>query len=213
MYYEFINDKNIPAIIKKDGFSSPVWIQQRWQNGKYVKFVQKNGCGHCCTAMALNLHGIYIDPNKEFTLCRELWGKPDESINEYNFMSVRGIVKILSHFEVSAEAFGVSDAKKSAEHIYNELKDGNTVIFWSHPSEKLEPNPFSTGEHYVLAVGISDEGIVVANSSNKAITDNGIQTVDIDTIEKSLFVGTDPKDFTWGRTPCCHSGGYVIIKK
>lgn len=211
--YIFTNNEKIPARISVGMSVSPVWIQQLWDEGEYASFIRYNGCGHCCATMALNLKGIRITPHEEFELCRKMWGVPDEQNGEYNYQSVSGISKVINHFGVACEYFGIAKGKghDAAMHIEESLKNGKLVIFWSHPSEKLSDNPFSTSEHYVLAFGIEENGnILIANSSNK-ITDKGVQTTDIGTVEKALYEGADPKNFTWGRDDLVSIGGYVVI--
>ena len=214
--YEYTGDSKVPAKITIGDKSTPVWIQQKWQDGEYAQFIRKNGCGHTCTAMALNLNGITINPHEEFTLCRKMWGEPrmGEPLFEDNFISASGITKVISSFGIAAQTFGVpmGKAEDAAQHIENMLKDGKQVIFWSHPSEKLPDNPFSKGEHYVLAVGFERNGnILIANSSENAAVSDGIQTTDRATIAKVLQEGCEPMDFTWGRYDLVHSGGYVIV--
>ena len=214
--YKYTNDASVPAIITLGEHTTPVWIQQKWQEGEWAQFVQKNGCGHTCTAMVLNLNGININPHEEFALCRKLWGEPrmGEPLYEDNFISASGIVKVIESFGIKAQAFGVPEGKahEEAQHIENMLREGKQVIFWSHPSDKLPDNPFSSGEHYVLAVGFTkDDKILIANSSEKAAVKDGIQTTDTDTIAKVLREGSEPMDFTWGRHDLVHSGGYVVV--
>lgn len=214
--YKYTNDVSVPAIITLGEHSTPVWIQQKWQDGEWAQFVQKNGCGHTCTAMVLNLNGININPHEEFALCRKMWGEPrmGEPLYEDNFISASGIVKVIKSFGIKAQAFGVPEGKthEAAQHIENMLRKGKQVIFWSHPSDKLPDNPFSSGEHYVLAVGFTEDGmILIANSSEKAAVKDGIQTTDTDTIAKVLREGSEPMDFTWGRHDLVHSGGYVVV--
>ena len=211
--YIFTDNEKIPAIITVGEYSSPVFIQQLWDEGEYASFIRYNGCGHCCAAMALNLCGVNITPYEEFLLCRKMWGVPDEQNGEYNYQSVSGISKVMGHFGIKCEHFGVPKGKSrdAAKHIEDSLKDGKLVIFWSHPSEKMKDNPFSTGEHYVLAFGIDENGkVLIANSSNRT-NKNGVQITDIETVEKALYEGADPKDFTWGRADLASTGGYVII--
>ena len=211
--YIFTNNEKIPAKISVDMSTSPVWIQQLWDEGEYASFIRYNGCGHCCAAMALSLKGIRITPHEEFELCRKMWGVPDEQNGEYNYQSVSGISKVMGNFGIKCEYFGVPKGKSrdAAKHIEDSLKDGKFVIFWSHPSEKLKDNPFSTGEHYVLAFGIDENGkVLIANSSNRT-NKNGVQITDTETIEKALFEGSEPCDCTWGRADLKYTGGYVII--
>ena len=212
----FTGDEKAPAVITVGKHSTPVWIQQLWTEGEYAKFIRENGCGHCCTAMALSLCGVTTTPYEEFLLCREKFGAPKANgePTEENYHSVGGMVKIFSQFGIKAEYFGVpaTKAEESAEHIENALKEGKLVIFWSHPSYKLPDNPFSPGEHYVLAVGIDKENrILIANSSSRSGAENGIQYTDKETIAKALFEGCEPKDFTWGRHDLKNSGGYVVV--
>lgn len=213
--YRFTDCDLTPSVITRNSFSTPVWIQQKWCEGEYAEFIQKNGCGHCCITMALNLHGINIDPHEEFALCRSLWGIPREAaLDEGNFVSTSGIVKILNHFGIKGECFGVPIHKsdEAAMNIENALKSGKSVIMWSHPSKRLPANPFSPGEHYVYLVGICDDGnILVANSSIRSEATNGIQFTNRDTIEKVLMEGCQPLDFTWGRFDLYHSSGYVTV--
>ena len=214
--YTLTANELTPAIVSLGKYSTPVWIQQRWQDGEYAVYIRNNGCGHCCTAMALNLSGIKITPYEEYVHCRKLWGEPrrDDENKEDNFMSVSGIVKVLSSFGVKAEYFGVpvGKTKEAAEHIESSLKCGKLVIFWSALSSKLADNPFSPGHHYVLAVGIDGEGrIIIANSSSRSKAVNGIQYTDTETIAKALMEGCKPLDYTWGRHNLNHSSGYVVV--
>ncbi len=93
--YKFTGNKKIPAEITLNEHLTPVWIQQKWEIGDYAEYIRRNGCGHCCTAMALNLNGVKITPHEEFELCRRLWGESRmyEPFDEDNFISASGIVK------------------------------------------------------------------------------------------------------------------------
>ena len=211
--YIFTNNESIPAVITVGDNSSPVWIQQRWNDGEYASFIRNNGCGHCCTAMVLNLCGTKIDPYEEYLLCRKMWGEPDTGKNEYHFQSVSGITKVIKSFDVPCEYFGIpaGESDNAARHIEKSLEDGRLVIFWSHPSDKLENNPFSMGEHYVLAFGINKDGkIMIANSSDRIPDAKGVQLTDRDTVSKVLYEGSMPLDFTWGRGDLKATGGYVV---
>lgn len=210
--YNKRDDYLIPSEVILGDKITPVWLQQRWQEGEFTQFVIKNGCGHCCTSMVLNLKGIKINPHEEFVLCRKLWGEPKEEKSEDNFLSVAGIVKVLAHFGVSASYFGAIERKKAREHIVDSLKDGKLVIFTSMPSQEYPENMFSTGAHYVLAVGFTEDGkILIANSSEKT-TDLGVHLVDEKVIETSIYAPTNPEDFTWGvgaKLPVV--AGYVVV--
>ena len=207
--YRLTDNDYIPACVMLDGREAPVWRQARWDTGDYREFIVKNGCGHCCTAMALCLHGVTLDPHGEFSLCRTLWGEPSE--REGNWQSASGIVKILGHHGVAAACFGVGDRARAAVHIEEALHAGKQVIVWSHPSPDFPENPFSKNEHYVMAVGYTAGGeILIANSSEIAAP-LGVQTVDIDTIRRALYLGADPIEATWGLVDLPHSGGYIVV--
>ena len=213
--YTLTNDAAIPAVIQIGERTTPVWFQQRWEQGEYAEFINKNGCGHCCTAMAARLHGVNIDPHTEFAYCRQQWGIPQKELPyQENWISVSGIVKVLTQLNIKAEGFGVpvNKEKISAEHILKALSEGKQVIIWSQPSEKFPDNPFSKGSHYVLAAGYDANGkIVIANSSEKW-TSTGIQLVDALTIEKALYSGSQPLDMTWGESKRhADCAGYVVV--
>ena len=213
--YRSQDNELIPAIVSLGEMQTPVWVQQRWETGEYAIYVRKNGCGHCCAAMALNMHGVNIDPHEEYELCVKLWGHPEIDGHEKqgNFQSVDGIAKIIRHHGVAAESFGVPDRECAIEHICRALRDGKLVIFESHPSEDFPDNPFSTGEHWVMAVGYTEDGeILVANTSLRA-TDKGYQLVDADTVKRALYLGASPADYTWGewRDEFLGGVGYVVV--
>ena len=213
--FEFTQNPKAPSVITKGKFSTPVWIQGEWTEGEYAKYIVQNGCGHCCTAMALNLCGVAITPYEEYLLCRKMWGEPryNEPFCEENYMSATGIERIISDFGIFAKAYGIENGKthEAAEQIRHELQKGRLVIIWSHPSQKLLDNPFSPGEHYVLLCGIDDGGkILVANSSIRGKADRGIQYTDIETVEKVLFEGAKISGYTWGRHDLKGGGAYVV---
>ena len=208
--YKIIDTELVYSVVEFGGKSTPVWRQARWSEGEYQAYIRGNGCGHCCTAMVLNLHGIEIDPYEEFSLCMKLWGEP--VLPQRGYQTISGITKILGHFGVKSEGNGVPTRKAAAERIENALKNGKQVIFWSHINEDFPDNPFSAGEHYVLAVGYTEDGkILVANSSEKRAPE-GVQFVDIDTIARALCLGASPEDMTWGeRGPRERCAGYVVV--
>lgn len=41
MSYTFTDNPEIPAAITKGENSSPVWIQQRWNEGEYASFIKQ----------------------------------------------------------------------------------------------------------------------------------------------------------------------------
>lgn len=212
--YKTIVSDLIPCEVMLGEKRTPVWRQARWSTGEYQEFVRKNGCGHCCAAMALNLYGIAIDPHEEFVLCRKLWGEPvsEQEFPQGNYQTVSGIVKILQYHGVNAECFGVSSRESASRQIEAALRDGKQVIFWSNPNADFPENPFSLGEHYVMAVGYTERGeILVANSSERKAP-KGVQPVDINTIARALFLGCAPTDKTWGeKGDHVHCAGFVVV--
>ena len=191
--YRKNEDPLIPAYVSVNGFETPVWNQSRWTEGPYARYVQRNGCGHCCAGMAARLHGVEIDPGMEFDTCVMLWDEPDE--HHGWFQTVRGIASILSSYGITASAFGVPEDPEELSYTGNLMESalacGHQVIFWSHPY--YEDNPFSKGEHYVMAAGYDDKGhIVIANSGA------GIQLVSMDDILKAVYRGSTASVTGWG---------------
>lgn len=212
---EKTEDKRIPAVVTIGKHSTPVWLQSEWEDGPHAFYIKRNGCGHCCAAMALRLCGVSgMDPEKEYEKCIELWGAPDEAAGQDHFQTVKGIVRILNEYGVKAEAKGVKNDHEAALDIYSALENGKFVIFWSSPREGID-NPFSTGEHYVMAAGLKDgtgPGIVILNSGTKCTSD-GVQFTDIDTVEQSLFSGSEPSFSEWGwDEKLSECGGYVTVE-
>lgn len=223
--YEYIDEPRAVVRISIGGMSTPVWFQNRWGDSdeEFSEFIVRNGCGHCCAAMALTLHGHSIDPLEEYMLCRRLWGAPAEvrdpdgrKSGQANFQSVMGITKVIRHFGISAECFGVADLQKVGAHIDGALRCGKQVIFCARPSSDNPENPFSLGYHWIMAVGYTESGsILVANSSEK-YTPLGVQEVSLTTILRALCLGSSPADFTWGEWGDEAAGfvggtGYVVV--
>ncbi len=210
--HQIIGTDLVYSIVSFKGASTPVWRQGRWDTGEYQEFIRKNGCGHCCTAMALNLHNIKIDPHEEFTLCRSLWGEPDPDQNQRNYLTVAGVTKILRHHGIPAEYYGVPSREDAARRIEEALQAEKLVIFWSHPSEDFPENPFSKAGHYVLAVGYTEDGKILVANSSEMRTKEGVQFTDIQSIARSLVHNADPEDLTWGEYgPRPRCAGYVIV--
>jgi len=162
MEYRRTENPAIPAEIMLGKYSTPVWIQSAWTEGEFAQYIRNNGCGHCCIAMAARLRGIDMDPYREYLLCRSLWGPPDAEKGQDHFLTVPGIEKILRHLGLSASCFGVAEGaqNQAADHIIRCLQAGKLVIFISDPF-RYPGNVFSTGYHYVLAVGIRADGKIL----------------------------------------------------
>ncbi len=206
------DDPLIPVYASLGGFETPVWAQSRWEQGPYAKYVRKNGCGHCCAAMAARLYGVEIDPAMEFDTCVTLWDEPDETHDW--FQTARGITEVLRAYGISSSAFGVPEKGEElslTRHLMEcALSSGHPVIFWSHPWEG--PNLFSTGEHYVMAAGYDEEGHVIVLNSSVTTTDAGFHRTDLDTIMQCMYRGSTASITGWGTEsdlPGC--GGIVIV--
>ena len=207
-------DPLIPAYITAGSHKTPVWIQSEWTEGEFSQYIRRNGCGHCCTAMAARLRGVDIDPYQEYLLCRELWGEPNIQKQQDHFLTVAGIQKILTHLGISARCYGVAknEQKQAVAHILSSLQAGKLVIFVSDPFRDTD-NIFSTGYHYVMAVGFAEKGkIVIANSSEK-ISKGGVQLVAPEKIENALYQGgTADESMTWGIVEQLDKGcTYVVV--
>ncbi|MBQ9859768.1 MAG: hypothetical protein IJO76_03710 [Clostridia bacterium] len=201
-----------PTILRIRNNETPVWLQHRWQSGPFAAFINRNGCGHCCTAMAARLFGVDIDPHQEYAYCRTLWGEPTN--DQGHWLSAAGVAKILRSLSVPAKEFGVkhNGAKKATEHILSALRQGKAVIFTSDP-QRYPDNPFSSGAHWVMAVSLEKDGtILVANSAEK-FAPTGIQYVMPKEIEKALFPeSTAPPEMTWGEHNRIGEGsGYIVV--
>ncbi|MBE5744434.1 MAG: hypothetical protein E7358_07005 [Clostridiales bacterium] len=219
--YKFFDDKLIPAQVELNNKTTPVWMQQRWQDGKYAVYVRQNGCGHCCASIICNLLGVEMTPYKHIEHCVKLWGEPSISPSgnqQYYFLSITGLSESLNSLGIPCKFYGHKNqgVDKAVNHIYESLKQGKQVIFISSPSDDFPNNPFSKGDHYVLAVGLTEGGkILIANSSTNGIYDigEGIQEVDLETIKRSLNPIAEPIYRTWGELEDLHLGiGYIVIE-
>lgn len=210
--YRFTGDEKIPAEITVGEYTTPVWIQKYWEDGEFAEYVQKNGCGHCCVAMAMQLLGKKMNPHEEYTHCRAIWGAPEEPYG--HFLSVSGAAKSLNSFGVDAVAFAVLDRKAATQQILDALDAGKLVAFIVKPSEEYPEPTFSTGSHWVLAVGYDENGrVIIANTSSRIKEPVGVQVVDAQLIHNALYVGEElDESRTWGTTtPMLPGVGFVVI--
>ena len=211
--YQMQDDPKIPATVFRGIWSTPVWIQQCWEDGEFAVYIRNNGCGHCCIAMAANLLGVRLTPYEEYLHCRKLWGPPAGA--QHHFMSVPGMEKVFASLGIPAKSYGVETGggARAAAHIVEELKRGKMVIFVSEPSERLPNNPFSSGLHYVLCVGLAEDGkMIIANSSSRA-AELGVQLADETTVAAALYENCEPGGgMTWGELERFFYGcGYVVV--
>ena len=219
--YEFLDNPLTPVKVKIGDKETPVWIQQRCNAGKYKDQIIYSGCGHTCSAMMATLLGKPITPHEEYEMCVKEWGEPNSKPTEftqYPFITVSGIVEILSKLKVKAKYYPIKPigTEKATKHMLEEVKQGKLACFISTPSENFPENPFSQGHHYVLIVGYLENGkILIANSSVKHNPEiEGINIVDAETIEKALSPVADPlPNRTWGVLENLdESCGYIIAE-
>ena len=209
-------DALVAASVRRGAHVSPVWIQSRWEEGEFATYIQKNGCGHCCVAMAARLLGTSdVTPYTEYEHCRALFGPPDKARDEGHFLSPRGVALSLRGFGLRAEVHPYAGGRQAIlAGIMAALFEGRLVVFLSFPDRP--GNRFSTGAHYVLLYGINAEGrIMVANSSTRAVTDTlGLQAVTegelLDAIPEATSVVGEGD--TWGREHGFRqNAGYVTV--
>ena len=220
IFYEVLNEELTPIKFYKGENFTPVWIQAYWTEGEFSNRINSNGCGHVCSAMALNLNGVKITPYEFYMHCRELFGAPtgeDTPPRQSHFLSASGVQKAITSYGVKAELVKIckNGEKQAIETIINALKQDKEVIMWSHPSEEFIDNPFSTGEHWILLIGLTEDGkVIVANSSIKAKyeKDMGVQIVGKETVRKALYGNDDFIDMTWGELDNLYKNtGFVIV--
>lgn len=216
-YRALDGDGLVAAAVSRGAYETPVWIQSRWEEGEYAPYIRNNGCGHCCVAMAARLFGVSdITPYTEYEHCLALWGAPSPARSQGHFLSPRGVALSLRALGVSAEAFGYGreEREETVERMLNALAEGKLVIPVSFPER--QGNPFSTGAHYVLLLGVNGEGrVTVANSSLKGRCHiPGIGIVTRGEIADALLPtgGVMYPEDTWGHeTEFRKRAGYVIV--
>lgn len=217
--YEVTNDNLTPLIVTRGEFKTPVWIQQRWEDGEYARYIKENGCGHCCVSMVARLKGNNdITPYTEYLLARELFSEPSFRFDfkEYHFLSVSGIVKILDKLNIKSNYYGVKNGEEELAYnnILTALKQDKMVIFCAHP-QAGKANIFSKGDHYVVFIGLKGDKIITLNSSINGVYNKtlGIQFAHKDEVIKSFHLDSTPIDLNWGVLPNLELvSGYVIVE-
>jgi hypothetical protein len=221
--YKVLDNELTPVVATVNGFSTPVWIQQRIKEVENFAPLNYSGCGHCSVSMVLNLRGQKVTPWEEYQRCLELFGEQGVSKSgnkQYPFLSVTGMVKVFNSYGLKARCFGVEngDRKSATEQIIRELKNGKLVAMVSCPSEEFPNNPFSKGHHWVVLAGFDESGnVIVLNSSLNGDYSGcvlGINAVDSKTIEMALSKIANPTDKTWGELENLDSDGcgFVVIE-
>lgn len=209
----------VAATVRRGERETPVWIQSRWEEGEYARYIQRNGCGHCCVAMAARLLGARdVTPYTEYEHCRALFGPPSEARDEGHFLSPRGVSLSLSGFGLDAAVhpYPAGDREAAVDAILAALGEGKLVIFLSFP--ETPDNPFSSGAHYVLLCGLLEDGrVLVANSSTKAVTDTlGIQCATREQLIRAIpeAGGRIAESDTWGlEHGYRQNAGYITVKE
>lgn len=175
-------------------------INQHHVTGTYAAQIAKNGCGACCAAMALTLMGKKVTPANVIGKGVALWGEWKKSCT----LSGIGIQTIIKKYGYKAKYYKVSTLNRPAikRTINKALKAGRPVICWTGRG-------FSSGDHYVLAVGYNKLGrVVVANSGKRG----PVNIVTLDALCKTLKEGNG-KDKGWYSTVRGSAGVVVVWRK
>ncbi len=178
-------------------------VNQHRIGGTYGKQIAKNGCGACCTSMALGFMGKKVTPANVIVKGIALWGKWKKSCT----LSGVGIETLIKKYGHKAKYYKVSKLNKPAikKTIDKALKTGKPVICWTDDNGK-KGDPFSNDEHYVLAVGYNKAGrVVVANSGKRG----PVNIVTLESILKYLQEGNG-KDKKWYNTVAASAGIIVV---
>lgn len=186
------------------GHKAPLWHQSEI-GGTYAEALRKHGCGPCCAAVAACLTGYDTTPPKLLAKCVALWGKPVKG--ESYAVSAKGLAAVLTKSGVKATYRQITKATLAGEtaKIAVSLKVGKPVILFTHLYDSGDP--FSGGDHYVLACGYDKNGkIVVYNSGGS----KRIQLTDMATIERYLYHSCTGADTKWLKSSA-GSAGVVIV--
>ncbi len=172
-------------------------VNQHKLKGTYAKELSAHGCGACCAAMALGLMGKKAAPADILRKGVALWGKWPK----YPLISANGLATIIGTYGYIGKAAFLSTSNRATirKLIDSAFRAGKPVICWTAKG-------FSSGDHYVLAVGYNRLGrIVVANSGNRGPAN----IVTLDVLCKYLQEGTGA-DKRWYKSTA-GSAGIVII--
>ena len=173
-------------------------VNQHKLKGTYAKELSAHGCGACCAAMALALMGKKAAPADVVRKGVALWGKWPK----YPLISANGLATIVGKYGCTAKVATVVGSYRTTirKLIDAALRAGKPVICWTSKG-------FSSGDHYVLAVGYNKLGrVVVANSGNRG----PVNIVTLNTLCKYLQEGTGA-DRRWYKSTA-GSAGIVVIE-
>lgn len=188
-----------------NGKTLTVWNQHQ-RSGKYKEQLSSSGCGLCTCAMAAVLAGVGTTPEKVVELAVKKWGKAKDG---HWCISGKGMETLLKSYGVSSdyELVTKDNLIRTKALIKTALEAGHPVACWTDDNG-LKDDPFSSGEHWVLAVGYDKDGkIVVANSGNKG----PVNLVTLDTLTKFLKANCVGGATGW-YTSVAESAGIVIVK-
>lgn len=174
-------------------------VNQHQIKGTYAKELSAHGCGACCAAMALNLMGKKVKPADILGRAVALWGK----WSKYPLISAHGLATIVGKYGCTAKVATVVGSYRTTirKLIDAALRAGKPVICWTKEG-------FSSGDHYVLAVGYNKLGrVVVANSGNRG----PVNIVTLNALCEALKDGTGV-DKGWYRN-ASGSAGIVIVSR
>ena len=172
-------------------------VNQHKLKGTYAKELSAHGCGACCAAMALTFMGKKAAPADILRKGMALWVKWPK----HPLISANGLATIIGTYGYIGKAAFLSTSNRATirKLIDSALRAGKPVICWTAKG-------FSSGDHYVLAVGYNKLGrVVVANSGNRG----PVNIVTLDTLCKSLQKGKGT-DKGWYKSTA-GSAGIVIV--
>lgn len=131
-------------------YNVPHYLQQSYQDTKYGNYgtVSSHGCGITCCAMAYS-----------YLLDREIF--PDELATEYGrFNTSSGSTWAL--FETTAKEFGLEIKQTTNWSEVVEALENGCIVIANVRSQTI----FTSGGHYILYYGITEEGKVLVKDPN-----------------------------------------------
>ena len=175
-------------------------VNQHKLTGLYAKELSAHGCGACCASFALALMGKSVPPSYIMKQAVKLFGKWPR----HPLISSYGLAKIVKSYGCKAlqYSFKKSGLPTIRKEIERALRAGMPVICWTNKG-------FSSGDHYVLAVGFNKLGrVVVANSGNRG----PVNVVTLDALCKTLQDGNGA-DKGWYKSRSGSAGIVIVWQK
>ena len=159
--YEVKGGRGEGILSKLNGSTYYSQNDPRWSNDKFVRSdgvddgatIGDSGCGPTAMAMALSeATGQNINPTETAQLAQMTGDRDDTGVN-WNFV------------DNAARYYGVNSVKSynpNREFIENSLKTGSPVVLSGQSNGDVN-SPYTTGGHYVVAVGTDNNGNAIIN--------------------------------------------------